>query len=208
MTRCARAVMRGILITALLSALAAVGGKTALAATADPEPLIRIDHVPLAVDNVDRAAESYRRLGFAIKPGRLHADGIRTQLVKFPDGAGIELISAPAATDPDTAAYVRLIAQGEGPAFVCFIARDMGALERRLHELGEAYSPEEELVTLTDPALAWLFFGAGSNRSPTDRPEHFAHANTANATLAIWIAGGDQKRMLAFFKDLGARDRS
>lgn len=48
-------------------------------------------------------------------------------------------------------------------------------------------------------------FFQGTNRSPTDRPEHFAHLNTANATIAVWIAGGDQTRMLSVFRSLGAR---
>jgi hypothetical protein len=167
--------------------------------------LVRIDHMPLAVKDVDQAAATYRRVGFAIKPGRFHADGIRTQLVKFPDGAGIELITAPVATDPLTANYVRLIAQGEGPAYVCFVTQDLVAVRERLAVLGEAFSEGDGQLTLDSPTLAWMFIAEGSNRSPTDRPEHFAHPSTAYATLAIWIAGGDQPRMLRFFRGLGAR---
>jgi hypothetical protein len=51
--------------------------------------LFGIDHIPLVVKYLDDAAEAYRRLGFAIKPGRPHADGIRNAHAKFPDGAGI-----------------------------------------------------------------------------------------------------------------------
>ena len=47
----------------------------ALARDATPatSPIVGIDHIPLAVKDLERAAETYRRLGFAIKPGRLHA---------------------------------------------------------------------------------------------------------------------------------------
>jgi hypothetical protein len=201
-------VRREAFLGGLLCALAAVAGETALAAgeTPDAGPLISINHVPLAVKDVDRAAQMYRRLGFVIKPGRFHADGIRTQLIKFPhDGAGIELITAARATDPLTAHYLRLLSEGEGPAYVCFTTPDLGGIKQRLEQLGEVYSLDDGLLTLTEPPLNWLFLAEGPNLSPTDRPEHFAHANTANAALAIWIAGGDQKRMLAFFKALGAR---
>ena len=64
---------------------------------------IGIDHIPLAVNDLASATETYRRLGFAIKPGRFHADGIRNNHVKFEDGAGIELITASAPTDALTA---------------------------------------------------------------------------------------------------------
>jgi hypothetical protein len=197
MTRCV-AVLLCLLALATSAPLPAAGDKPA------PDPLVRIDHMPLAVKDVDQAAGTYRRLGFAIKPGRFHDDGIRTQLVKFPDGAGIELITAAAATDALTANYVRLIAQGEGPAYVCFVTQDLVAVRQRLQELGEAYSEEDGQLTLDSPALAWMFIAGGSNRSPTDKPEHFAHPTTAYATLAIWIAGGDQARMLRFFTGLGA----
>jgi glyoxalase-like protein len=37
------------------------------------EPLvIGLDHIPIAVDNLERAADQYRALGFALKPGRPH----------------------------------------------------------------------------------------------------------------------------------------
>jgi hypothetical protein len=47
-------------------------------------------------------------------------------------------------------------------------------------------------------APGYVFFG-GRNRSPTDRPEHFAHANTARSLAAVWLAGdlAAERRMLA-----------
>jgi len=36
-------------------------------------PLIGIDHIPLAVKNLEQASDSYRRLGFALKPGRFQS---------------------------------------------------------------------------------------------------------------------------------------
>jgi hypothetical protein len=182
----------------------AVHGGTALAG--DATPLIRLDHMPLVVKDLEGATDTYRRLGFAIKPGRYHADGIRTDLVKFPDGAGIELITAAAATDALTAHYMRLIGEGDAPAFVCLVTQDQETLTRRLGQMGAAWVADADgLLTIGDKDLGWLFFSGRSNRSPTDRPEHFAHANTADSTLAIWVAGGNRKRMLAFFEALGAR---
>jgi catechol 2,3-dioxygenase-like lactoylglutathione lyase family enzyme len=44
-----------------------------------------------------------------------------------------------------------------------------------------------------------VFFGP-RNHSPTDRPEHFAHANGAEALAAVWLAGDDlapERRLLS-----------
>jgi catechol 2,3-dioxygenase-like lactoylglutathione lyase family enzyme len=196
-------------IARFLGGLAAGVGypSSALSGDATPatSPIVGIDHIPLAVKDLERAAETYRRLGFAIKPGRLHADGIRNSHVKFEDGAGIELITAPAATDALMARYVQLLSQGEGPAYVSFHAESLLAVQDGLAHLGHAYSVDNGFLEITSAALQWLFIFEGNNRSPTDRPEHFAHPNTANATLAVWIAGGDEQQVLAVFAALGAR---
>jgi hypothetical protein len=66
-----------------------------------------LDHVPIAVNDLERAAAGYRRLGFALKPGRPHDNGIRNQHVKFRDGTELELITAPDARDALTRTYRR-----------------------------------------------------------------------------------------------------
>jgi catechol 2,3-dioxygenase-like lactoylglutathione lyase family enzyme len=169
-------------------------------------PLVGIDHIPFVVKDLEQAAETYRRLGFVIKPGRFHADGIRNNHLKFPDGAGIELITAPAATDELTRHYTQMILQGEGPAYVSFHASSQQASIAAAKSVGEPYSLADNLMTFRNESLQWLFLAEGSNRSPTDRPEHFAHPNGANATLAVWIACSDQDRdrALRLFKALGA----
>jgi len=169
-------------------------------------PAVGIDHIPLVVKDLDAAGDAYRRLGFAIKPGRVHSDGIRNEHVKFKDGAGIELITAPAATDALTERYRILLSEGEGPAYVGFHTASLAALSDRLSALKEPYSVDGVgILEFRNPELQWFFFFQGTNRSSTDRPEHFAHLNTANATIAVWIAGGDQMRMLSVFSALGAR---
>lgn len=191
---------------AALGCLWAVAAPGCARPGAAPAALLKINHVCVAVQDVDQAAASYRRLGFAIKPGRPHADGINTRLIKFPaDGAGIELINAPRSTDAAAAGYVRMLAEGEGPAYVCFMTPDMSVLQTRMAGEREPYVLDDGFMEPQAAALQWLFIASGDNLSPTDRPEHFAHANTACTMLAVWIAGGDQARMRAFFARLGAR---
>jgi hypothetical protein len=151
------------------------------------EPVaIGLDHVPIAVRDLEGAAATYRKLGFSLKPGRPHANGIRNQHVKFPDGTELELITAPAARDALTTTYRRHLRLGDGPAFLALFTPDTARAPRDLA-----------------PSLSYLFFGA-RNASPTDRPEHFAHANSAASLVSVWLAADDLREERALFTRLGA----
>ena len=147
-----------------------------------------LDHIPIAVRDLDRAAADYRSLGFALKPGRAHANGIANQHVKFPDGTELELITAPAARDALTTRYRRHLARGDGPAFLSLFAPGVD-----VRSLGLDAKP-----------LRYIFM-AGRNQSPTDRPEHFAHANTAESFVGVWLAGDDLSPERRLLEKLGAR---
>src|ERR1700722_6636170 len=170
----------------LIAAAAVAGGVSA----SDPSPgpsIVGIDHIPVAVTDLDAASERYQALGFTLKPGRLHADGIRNNHVKFHDGSGIELISPPPNPSDDlTADYIARIAEGDGPTYLSFHARDTEKLVAALQAASIDFK-RDDFITLADPRLKFLFFDQ-DNRSPTDRPEHFVHANSAMAMTSVWLA--------------------
>jgi len=150
-----------------------------------------LDHVPVAVSDLDAAARTYRRLGFTLKPGRVHEDGIRNLHAKFADGTELELITAATAVDDTTRAYVALLASGEGPAYLGLYAPDAQALLARLSGLSPRYRRAGPLVMRPeDDRLGFLFFGP-RNASPTDRPEYFVHANGAGGLVGAWLALDD-----------------
>ena len=169
----------------------------ALAMVSLAPPLARgIDHVPVAVANLERAGERYRELGFTLKPGRPHANGIRNLHAKFSDGTEIELITAPAAADALTRVYRQHLRNGDGPAFLALFAAQDIDVGRRL---------EDDRV----PVPPYVFFGSGQ-ASPTDRPEHFAHANSAYTITRVWLAGNDlsaERRLLAALGATFRRER-
>jgi catechol 2,3-dioxygenase-like lactoylglutathione lyase family enzyme len=157
-----------------------------------PDALVQgLDHVPIAVTDLEAASRRYDALGFRLKPGQPHANGIRNQHVKFPNGTELELITAPKGVDPLTREYREHLASGDGPAFAGFFAADRARLDGTLSALGLPTSTEGGLTTF--PArhpLRYLFFG-NRTASPTDRPEHFAHPNGARALLSLWLAVDD-----------------
>lgn len=162
------------------------------AAPAVPAPLVLgLDHIPIAVRNLETASADYRALGFALKPGRPHANGIRNQHAKFADGTELELITAPEARDPLTTFYRRHLDQGEGPGFVAFYAPETDSIVEQLEDTHKPYRSGVGLVTFPDEdSLRYIFFGR-RNASTTDRPQHFAHPNGAESLIGVWLAGDD-----------------
>ena len=52
-----------------------------------------IDHIVIAVQSLERAIETYRRLGFSVVEGGRHPYGSHNALIGFADGSYIELLS-------------------------------------------------------------------------------------------------------------------
>jgi hypothetical protein len=166
-------------------------------------PIVGLDHIPVAVRDLEQASATYRALGFAIKPGRPHPNGIRNTHVKCPDGSGIELITAGSAADTLTRHYVDFLAQSDGPAFLAFHARNTDRLLAALRRGGYPFTHEGGLTQIQSPGLDYLFV-VRDNRSPTDRPEHLAHANTASALIRVWIATDEAGELVRLLAALGA----
>jgi hypothetical protein len=178
-----------------------------LAAGAATDPIVRgLDHVPVAVNDLEQAATRFLQLGFVLKPGRPHANGLRNLHAKFPDGAEIELITAPAPVDVLTTQYRAHLAQGDGPAFLGLFVRRPRDVVPILAMNGFATAPPAgSLIALSaDGPLPYLFFAA-RQASPADRPEHFSHRNTATSLEEVWLAQDSFDAEERVFRALGAQ---
>jgi catechol 2,3-dioxygenase-like lactoylglutathione lyase family enzyme len=177
--------------------LLAASGSPATSSAAQGAAVVRgLDHIPLAVRDLERSKADFEALGFTLKPGRLHENGLRNAHAKFPDGTELELITAPAATDALTSEYHRWLENGDGPAFLGLYTADFHTLGERLSRLGLALHRTGNLGTLTEPAALRRLFFARRQHSPTDRPQHFAHANTAFSLARVWLAGAEAEQQL------------
>ncbi|MCA1560632.1 MAG: VOC family protein [Acidobacteria bacterium] len=164
--------------------IASTAGGQAPSASARDGGTIGLDHIPIAVANLEQAADRYKALGFALKPGRPHDNGIRNQHVKFRDGTELELITAPEARDALTTKYRVISPWVTGRRFLA------------LYAPGRPRGPESAVPD-------YIFFGP-RNSSPTDRPEHFAHPNGAESFIAVWLAGDDLTRERQLLTRIGA----
>jgi hypothetical protein len=183
---------RFLKLVACLFAMASI----AAAPPALPQMVEGVDHIPLAVNNLDQAVADFQRLGFVLKPGRPHTDGIRNAHVKFRDGTEIELITASSPTDALARGYVDWLKGGDGPAFWGLFNPDLVGLTARLSHLGLAPTNDGDLVSFPQTAFPHRLFFADRLWSPTDRPEHFAHPNTAYHLEGVWLAGAEAERRL------------
>lgn len=168
------------------------------------EPLvIGIDHIPVVVTDLEKAQADFRAMGFAIKPGRFHADGIRNAHVKFPDGTEIELITAPRAVDELTSEYRTKMERGEGPVYFGLYAPASGAVRARFQALQVEAQENDGMFTFPPTSPLHPLFLGRRNKAPTDKPEHFAHPNSAVRLSALWVSDNAELREL--LKGLGAR---
>lgn len=165
-------------------------------------PLVSIGHLPIAVRNLDAASADYRALGFTLKPGHLHDDSVSNNHAKFPDGTELELITASEPRDEVAAQYLRMLDSGEGPAFLALEWTDAERVRATLTHAGIGFH-QGAFFTLTDPRLDYLFFG-GDNRSPTDKPEYFAHANSAYSLVGVWLADAENPALRQLLRVLGS----
>lgn len=201
-----RSLRLGILVWCLLCCLGVERSIAQCSNVASGTPTVAgVDHIPVAVSDLEQADQAYRRLGFTLKPGRFHQDGIRNEIVKFSDGTGVELITAPRATDALTAEYRRILQLGEGGAFVALRAPNLASLEHQLDVAGLEYKGEADGHVVTLPLgsrLHHLFF---DERIPsrTDAPRYFRHPNTATSLIGVWIAPDDLAPERELFTRLG-----
>jgi catechol 2,3-dioxygenase-like lactoylglutathione lyase family enzyme len=91
-----------------------------------------LDHLPIAVRDLEKAAADYRALGFTLKPGRHHDNGMQNLHAKFSDATELELITAPEARDELSKFYVEHLRMGEGPGSFGLFAPSPDALAAQL----------------------------------------------------------------------------
>jgi len=137
------------------------------------QPVLGLDHIPVVVKDLARAKQDFMRLGFTLKPGRPHDNGLRNEHVKFADGTEIELITPTEASDELSSRYVDWLRQGDG------------AVSLGLYRPGKTPAPP--------PGV----FFAGRQQSPTDLPEHFDHPNGAVTLSGVWLAGSPVEQKLS-----------
>jgi hypothetical protein len=157
--------------------------------------LVGLDHVVVAVTNLDRATISYQDLGFTMKEGRLHANRLRNRHIKFMDGTSLELMSIDGVPgDAMAQGYADFLMGGEGGAYLA-----LGASQNSVISMTEGVGPRPELVTsggfrivtFSEPGLESLFF-IEYEIPVQDADSVLIHANGAHGIESAWLEASPQ----------------
>lgn len=157
---------------------------------------LRLDHVPIAVRNLPAAIARFQALGFTIKPGRFHANGIEHASLKFADESYVELITARDSSSGIGREYRELLREQEGAAYVFLRDSMRGAFTSRVLRAG-GRREEAGLFAFTRMPATWsaarvqlIHYLAPAD----DSASTLRHANGARRVCAIWAIverGGD-----------------
>jgi hypothetical protein len=154
-----------------------------------------LDHVVVAVHDLDGAANKFRALGFRIKPGRLHPNGLLNRHLKFRDGSSVELMSLAGRPGDEMAAdYAALLEQGDAAVYLAIRVTDSAlpiraATALRL-ETRRSSSGELDFLSFppSSPAAAVFFVWGGT---PVADPDSLtSHDPDVSGLDEVWLEGG------------------
>jgi catechol 2,3-dioxygenase-like lactoylglutathione lyase family enzyme len=181
--------------------------------------LTGIDHLVIAVDNLDAARDSYTALGFTVVEGGRHTGiGTYNALIAFQDGAYLELI---AFYEPrDDHRWFAPLQKGQGLVDFCLQTDDLPgdtvALRRAGVDIGEPEHRDRKRPDGKD--IRWIFsLARGAHRGvapfiiadETGRdervPRERTHANGVTGVGTVTVAVDDLARVRGWYASvLGA----
>lgn len=155
-----------------------------------PEAPLAIDHVVLAVNDLDQASSTFLNLGFTLKKGRPHANGIINQHAKFRDATEIELLSLEKEpSDEITKGYATFLQRGEGGAFLALVG-SLESIGTKAEEVGAQpkiiQSQQSTYLTFQNPSWAHLFV-IEKPSTVIDPDSLLNHTNGTNGINAVWL---------------------
>lgn len=88
--------------------------------------LTRIDHVMICVPDLGRGIDAYRRIGFAVHPGGVHASGGTENAIAFLQDDYLELLGVREGRSHEASAGLReFLARGGGLRYICVQSDDL-----------------------------------------------------------------------------------
>jgi hypothetical protein len=168
--------------------------------------ITHLDHLTIAVKDLEQAKKDFKALGFTIKPGRVHANSIENAHIKFQDETALELITASAPLDELAKQYLTWIDDGGGPAYVCLRMDEVELTEKLIIDFDPGLSTGSYYQMLTFPdnsPLSYLFFIKYTD-PPVDLREHLQHQNGVVGIKSLSLEKADFSNELSMFHAIGS----
>jgi len=176
-----------------------------------------LDHAVILVRDLDRARETYERLGFTLTPRGHHSLGSQNHCIMF-ERDYLELMALPPEPPAAFRYFADFLAQREGVGALALATDDAAAahaelvkagiaaeaplaLSRPVANLGEACFTLVQLSPAETPGFR-TFVCQHHTRQIVWRPEYQRHANGAESINSVTIATSDSTRYARLFDDL------
>ncbi|WP_289054101.1 VOC family protein [Carboxylicivirga marina] len=158
---------------------------------------IRIDHVIEVVHNLDSAINKYQQMGFVIKLGSLHANGLKNAHIKLANKSSYELMSIQGEpTDNVAKHYQELIEEHEGGVYICLTGLDTAELIALLSEKEYVYTVIEgalwNYIILDEPTDLRPFFFIDYKKPLPESKKYWNHKNGSKGIQTVYVEGGLQ----------------
>jgi len=181
--------------------------------------VLGIDHAVLLVRDLDRAQQTWQRLGFTLPPRGFHSLGSQNHCIMFGRDY-LELMALPKA-HPALQYFADFLARGEGLGAIALATGDAAAahaelaqaaisaapplaLSRRVDGLGEARLSLVQLQPAQTPGLR-MFLCQHHTRDIVWRPEFQAHAIGATGIASVVLVAEDATSYAAVFGETPRR---
>ena len=157
-----------------------------------PDAMVGLDHVVVAVRDLEAAASRISDAGFSVKDGRAHANRLRNAHIKFVDGTSVELMTLGGDPGDDVAsAYASFLEAGEGGAYLALRGDRARVLDAALGAgitVTEAGGNAFRYAIFPDlPHVFVLEYGI----PVVDGPGHLNHENGARGIARAVVDGGE-----------------
>ena len=124
---------------------------------------VAIDHVIVSVSDLEKSSRVFEKLGFKVKPGTLHKNGIINSHIKFSNESAVELISIQGSPGDELAKrYQTKILQGGGGTFIALRGIPFHKLATILNDLNIEFHwlkhPLWDYITFDAKELQNIFF--------------------------------------------------
>ena len=176
--------------------------------------IVGLDHAVILVRDLDRARDTYERLGFTLTPRGQHSLGSRNHCIMFGRDY-LELMALPAAPPPAFQYFAEFLQRGEGVGALALATDDAVAaqaeltragiaaeaplaLSRPVESLGEARFTLVQLPPEQTPGFR-TFLCEHHTRDIVWRPEYQKHALGVQAIDSVSIAAVDPALYGALF---------
>ncbi len=157
----------------------------------------RLDHVVVAVRDIQAAKQFFYQSGFTIKNGKVHDDGLTNAFIEFEDASEIELMSVIGIPDdPLALTYSNFLSHSEGGIFVALSGFNITKTSKMFADAGinhriELGSLWNYLTFPADSGLEHIFLIEYKN-SKTSKQRLINHKNGATGLEEVWLESNDE----------------